>query len=129
MITATILELDTPNKNGRVYSKEVGEQIAHQIQERLRDGVLWGQLNGQDDPGCALDLSKVSHKTVGARVEGTSLVADMELVDTPCGKIARELLAHDTNIGFRPRGTGIVSQDGVISHYVLVSVDLVKDPA
>lgn len=116
-----ILTLGSPNANGRIYTHKVAETI---VKENL-DALL-----GEFAPvGTSVNLQNVSHTISNLAIEGDGLYGDVHIMSTQAGRLLKELLTAEDNIGFRPRGTGFVSDDGVVSEYKLVAIDAVRDPA
>ena len=129
-LTGTFLEADKPNANGRVYPRAVLEDIARQIKEK--DGRVFGQVGFPE--GTSVDLSKVSHIVGDVHVnEQGELIGKIIPLKTPAGEILTSLLEdfkkNKVNYGFRPAGIGKVDENGVVSDYRLISIDLVQNPA
>jgi hypothetical protein len=130
-LTASILEFDTPNKNGRMYPRAVAEAIVQQFTERVRDGAVLGHLGIEQ--GNALHLDRVSHSITAMSIKGKEVIAEVDLLRTPRGeellKLIQAGMLEDGSLGFRPTGTGTVAEDGTISYYRFTSIDAVIDPA
>ena len=62
-----IPNLDAPNLNGRIYTKQLAEQIIKQHSE-----PIFGQIGLPN--GLNQDLSEVTHKVTNLRIEGNDLV-------------------------------------------------------
>lgn len=123
----TILELDTPNANGRTYTAEVGQSIVDQLTKRES---VFGELSMTGtDVDMSVDLQRVSHMITDIRVQDGKLIGTAKILGTPMGNIARQLIEGGINHGFRPRGTGKIGEDGVITEYNIVSIDMVQNPA
>jgi hypothetical protein len=132
-----LLTLNNPNKNGRVYSTEVIQQmldncVNEPILGELASIELYADLNSIEYQ--TVDTSKVSHRIDNVRIEGDNLIGDVTILKTPMGITLIDIL---TNIGleyggFRPRMRGVASLiDNVptITECKLISVDYVNDPA
>lgn len=112
-----ITEVDVPNKNGHIYSTEcvqsfLGKEVLGQI------GMVAGEI----------DLSNVSHKISNLRIEDGFVVGDVTTLNTPQGRLLSDLL-ESTNMCFRMSGYGNIDENGNISEFELISVNLVNDGA
>lgn len=117
MKTVKLLEVNVPSKKGYLFSREVTEQIA-QTEQAL------GTFYDPSSVELTIDLSKVSHIAKNLRLENDVLLADIEPLGTPMGNILKELLTANTKLEFYPRGTGLLAEDGAISDYKLISIDV-----
>jgi hypothetical protein len=136
----TVLHIDHPNRNNRIYSRAVVEsaigQYKKQIEEKQSIGVLTDY--NKDDASCSVDLSKASHIVNSLEIIGDELVADIRELDTPSGKILK-LMMLEEKIVFRPRGLGKITSSApasstfvesqkaihVVSDYELISIDAI----
>ena len=127
-LTANLLYYDQKNLNGRIYTKEMAEKIVEQFENR--DGEMFGEL-GYPDRFEVL-LTQVSHKVEEIHLdeENKAIVGTIKILDTPKGKIVKEMLGTDDYIGItcRPRGSGTVNENSEIEDYTLYSFDLVSGP-
>lgn len=122
-----IQELDTPNKNGRIYRKDVMEKAIEETEQTLIGTI--GMPEGGE-----IDIMKISHKVENLRIEDNFLVGDMTILGTPEGfKLSDMVECHDS-YGFRLAGIGTVkrNEDGVQEvqpDYKIMSVCFTNDPA
>lgn len=105
-----ILEADKPNKNGRVYPREVLQAALANIDQNR---PLLGQIDA--DPTGKLDLDKVSHLVTNLRLEGNDLTAEIQILETPKGKELQKMLKEAV---FRPSGEGQVHDNPDGTHVV-----------
>ena len=126
-IIAKVLQVGVPNRNGRVYPPEAVQAMIEQANKRIAEGTLLGELGEVE--GTSVTLDNVSHIVRGLHLEGDTVVATIELMNTPKGETLRELLKIEGGPVFRTRGTGLVDEHGVVSQYQLISVDAVMDGA
>lgn len=121
--TTEIMKVDAPNFNGRIYPRETMEKA---IQGFMAKPSRLGQI-GMD--GCQIDMSNASHNVENIQIdEDGHVTATIQILETPAGKIARQLLVQP-NTDFRTAGFGNVDKNGVVSDFVLASVNLVEDGA
>lgn len=123
------LEIDTKNKNGRVYPRKVMEQAIRQYnEEKIVPKRAWGQLEHINSPQIQLD--RVSHLITELSLRDNVGWGVAELLDeTPMGRIAIALANRGT-LGMSTRGVGTMQEDGTIDEgYGIAAVDIVADPS
>ena len=125
--TTTILTANSPTINGRIYPKDVLEAIV----ESSKDKEIFGGGPGYDqDPH--ITLTDITHKVTNIRLEGDTLVCDIDLMNTPAGKpivnLAISLNANsldDMGLEVVPSGYGKISDDSVVTDYTLHCVNII----
>lgn len=101
---ATVLRADHPNGNKRIYPKEILEKVIEQFRW---DGIATttGQLGMPQDG--IMRLSEMSHMVINLHMEEDYLVAEIAVMDTPQGKVLKQLLNDNPNtVAFRTMGVG-----------------------
>lgn len=134
-IEGVFAQAETPNRNNRVYPKDVLEKAIHEYgEEYVKNGRALGELNHPDswtvnpDRACIL-IKKLEWN--GNDVYGKAKV----LTDLPCGKIVKGLLDNGVVIGVSTRGAGSLKESGnsgpdiVDQDYVISAVDVVTNPS
>lgn len=113
----------TVNKNQRKYDLPLLELIRDQINSSDPDRNIGTLGTFSSD---AVPLAQAAFLYKNARVEGDSLYAEIELLDTPAGKKLKGMLA---DVVFRPAGIGNLSVSMGIrvvqDDYELVSVNAI----
>jgi hypothetical protein len=120
---------DTPNKNGRIYPREVVEkallEYQKQIDEKRSIGCIWSDDHYQTE---TIDLSKASHIVNSAKLDGNNLIIEAQTLKTPMGEVLAEIIENDKGTvplwGLRPRGFGVLDENKKIGNYELISFDL-----
>jgi hypothetical protein len=116
------------NGNRRVYPKNEIERAVSQANSQLQEGYsIMGEL--QHPNTMTINLDRVSHIITELRVEGANAYGKMKIVDTPCGMIAKALLDGGAKLGVSSRGTGNLSESGVVSNFVFSTIDIVSVPS
>lgn len=102
---------DEENANGRVYSRNLWEKILPDVQERIRDREMVGEL---DHPSGESSAKLISHVMTEATLLSSGEVkVCYEIVDTPQGRILDALHRAGVKIGISSRGEGeLVERDG-----------------
>lgn len=111
-VTSKLFDADKPTVNGRVYPKHVLEKMAADMRERIAKGEVIGSFL---DLG-AEDYTRVheaTHKVTDVGVEDNALVARIEVLPTPQGKILQELVERG-EVFFTSSAEGTIDKDGVV---------------
>jgi len=131
-IKGKLQESDVKNGNGRVYPKEVLQREAEKyLKGPIADNTALGEL---DHPESSIvNLNNVSHNIKRIWWEGNDLMGELELLNTPSGKIAQEIISAGIPLGISSRGMGSVQQIGetveVQDDFELLCWDLVSVPS
>lgn len=116
------------NGNRRVYPKHEIERAVNQANTQLGQGYsIMGEL--QHPNTMVVNLDRVSHIITELRLEGSNAYGKMKIVDTPCGMIAKALLDGGAKLGVSSRGTGNLSESGIVSNFVFSTIDIVSVPS
>lgn len=129
-ITATIITLDTPTKNGRIYTKEVMEKAVNEYNKSIAERKALGEIyvKGSDRVyDTTVDLSNVSHIVDKLEIVDDKVIAEMTVLNTPRGDDLIKLHNNEL-IAFRPRGTGELTSNAAegnntVSNYTMISID------
>tara|TARA_B100000700_G_C15020205_1_gene845306 strand:- start:1138 stop:1764 length:627 start_codon:yes stop_codon:yes gene_type:complete len=121
----------TKNGNGRVYPKNVLEREIEHYQQLVRERRALGELDHPDDS--VINLKNVSHLITKMWWDGDSVMGKIEVLDTPSGKILKDLLSCDIKLGVSSRGMGSVKESmgalTVEDDFQLICFDMVADPS
>ena len=132
-IRGVFMQADIKNRNGRVYpvatlSKEVSRYTTEYINKRR----AFGELGHPDGP--TVNLERVSHMITSLKPEGKNFVGEAKIMDTPYGKIVKNLIDEGAQLGVSSRGMGSIqssSQGNVVGKdfYLATAADIVADPS
>jgi hypothetical protein len=131
-VKGKLQEAEQRNGNGRVYPMEIlKKQVEIYIKGPIASNTAMGEL---DHPEAAIvNLNNVSHNIKRIWWEGNDLMGELELLNTPSGKIAQEIVSAGIPLGISSRGMGSVKQIGVSvevqEDFELVCWDLVSLPS
>ena len=121
----------TQNGNGRVYPKEVLAREIEHYQNLVRDRRALGELDHPDDS--VINLRNASHLITKMWWDGDSVMGKIEVLDTPSGKILKDLLNSGVKLGISSRGMGSVKESmgqlTVEDDFQLICFDMVADPS
>lgn len=120
------LQAGVPTLNGNVYSREVIERMVDDINARSSSRSFFGTIGSWPDAGC-VGVLDASHLVLGARLsEDGRLTLDVEVLDTPKGKMLKDMLSDMSRVDILPHGYGSVSCGSVGTDYKLVSFDIAE---
>lgn len=124
-------EAETRNQNRRVYSRKVLEREVSKLNPLAQGRMLMGELDHSMSEN--INLERVSHLITNLVMERNQVFLEFELLKTPKGLIAKELIEAGVPLGISSRGTGtlIPDDDGFIvgEDYRAITWDLVADPS
>lgn len=133
-IEGIFLQGNQKNRNGRVYRTEtLAREVGRYNEQYVDSGRALGELGHPDGP--TVNLDRVSHKIVSLRQEGNNFIGKAKLLETPMGKIAKNLLDEGVKLGVSSRGVGslketregykLVGEDFMLA----TAADIVADPS
>ena len=132
-IEGVFMESAVKNRNGRVYPTEILEnEVARYNKEYVEKNRAMGELNHPQGP--TVNLDRVSHIIKELKSDGTRIMGKAKIMDTPMGKIAKNLIDEGAKLGVSSRGMGSLKQNKqgvneVQKDFMLAAVDIVADPS
>lgn len=116
------------NHNERVYPVSEIRSAVDFINEQISDDLsICGEL---DHPAeLNINLDRVSHVITSMWMDGPSGMGKLKILSTPMGNIVRTLLESGVKLGVSSRGSGNVSDNGDVSDFQIVTVDIVARPS
>lgn len=131
-IEGIFMEADKDNRNGRRYPKKIlFNEVTRYTKDFVQSNRAMGELGHPDGP--TVNLERVSHIIKKLKLEGNNIVGSAKILDTPYGKIVKNLIDEGVKIGVSSRGMGSLKNvDGVNEvqdDFMLSAVDIVADPS
>ena len=131
-IDGIFMQAEQKNRNGRVYpSKVLMNEVKRYNNEYVKSSRAMGELGHPEGP--QLNLERVSHLIKELRVDGNDIYGRAKILDTPYGKIVKDLVKEGVKIGVSSRGMGSLKQVNGINEvqedFNLAAVDIVADPS
>ena len=132
-IEGVFLQSEIKNRNGRIYPFSVLEkEVGRYNEEYIKTGRALGELGHPDGP--TVNLDRVSHRITSLKAEGTNFMGKAQILATPMGNIARNLLDEGVKLGVSSRGMGSIdrqeSASYVMDDFMLATAaDIVADPS
>jgi len=121
------------NQNGRVYPKDIlMREVKSYKKIQIAEKRALGELDHPESS--VVNLQNVSHNVLDAFFEGDDVIGKVEILDTPAGKILKELLKAGIKLGISSRGLGSVNQIDentvqVGNDFELICWDFVSNPS
>lgn len=127
-LSGIMMMSEVSNGNNRIYQKDELSRVVEEGMSKIRNGhLILGELQHPDN--IAINLQNVSHAITEMRMDGNNVVGKMKLLNTPSGNIARAIMEGGVRLGVSSRGTGSVGNDGRVSGFQFVTVDIVSQPS
>ena len=121
----------TKNGNGRIYRKETLQREVESYQKAIIERRALGELDHPDDS--VINLKNASHLATKMWWNGDSVMAKFEVLDTPSGKILKDLVKAGIKLGISSRGLGSTKQEKgntmVEDDFQLICFDMVSEPS
>jgi hypothetical protein len=132
-IEGVFLQSNLKNRNGRMYPKEVMQkEVARYTKESIDKKRAYGELGHPDGP--TVNLDRVSHMIVGLKEDGDNYIGRAKILDTPMGRIVKELIDEGASLGVSSRGLGSLKERNGINEVqedfmLATAADIVADPS
>jgi len=132
-IEGVMLQADIKNRNNREYPMEVLEPEVKRYSEAfVKQKRAFGELGHPEGP--VINLERVSHMIVDLRREGKNFIGRAKIMDTPYGKIVKNLIDEGAKLGVSSRGMGTLEQKEGRSFVkndfqLATAADIVADPS
>ena len=132
-IRGVFLQAEVKNRNGRIYPMSVLEkEVGRYNKEYVQKNRAFGELGHPDGP--TVNLERVSHMITKLHPDGKNFIGEAKIMDTPYGKIVKNLINEGAKLGVSSRGMGsleprrgaqVVKDD----FYLATAADIVADPS
>ena len=132
-IKGVFMQAEQKNRNGRIYPKNVlDEQVKKYVENYVDQNRAFGELGHPDGP--VVNLERVSHMIKELNEEGNNWIGKAKIMDTPYGKIVKNLIDEGAKLGVSSRGMGSLKNvrgTNVVQDdfYLATAADIVADPS
>ena len=132
-IEGVFLQGAIKNRNGRMYPLQtLSKEVQKYNENYIKKGRAMGELGHPDGP--TINLDRVSHLITSLKQEGNNYVGKARILDTPMGRVAKELLDEGIKLGVSSRGLGSIKEENgvkvVMDDFILATAaDIVADPS
>ena len=132
-IRGVFMQADIKNRNGRIYPVgTLAKEVKRYNEQFINKKRAFGELGHPDGP--TVNLERVSHMITSLKPEGKNFIGEAKIMDTPYGKIVKNLIDEGAQLGVSSRGMGSLqsgSQGNVVGKdfYLATAADIVADPS
>lgn len=132
-IEGTFLQGDIKNRNGRIYEfKMLKDKVEQYRKEFVEQKRAFGELGHPDGP--TINLERVSHMIVELAPDGKNFYGKAKIMDTPYGKIVKNLMDEGAKLGVSSRGVGSLEEKQGANYVkddfrLSTAADIVADPS
>jgi len=132
-IRGIFMQADVKNRNGRVYPMDILEkEVTKYNKNFIRENRAFGELGHPEGP--TVNLERVSHMITELHPDGKNFIGEAKIMDTPMGKIVKNLMDEGCKLGVSSRGMGSLQQRNGANYvkddfYLATAADIVADPS
>ena len=132
-IKGIFMQGEIKNRNNRIYPVQVlSEQVDKYKKNYIDKNRAYGELGHPSGP--TINLERVSHMITDLKKEGNNYIGEAKIMDTPYGKIVKNLMDEGAKLGVSSRGMGSLKQNGnsqVVQkdYHLATAADIVADPS
>ena len=132
-IKGIFMQADVKNRNGRVYPSEILQrEVVRYNREFINKNRAFGELGHPEGP--TVNLERVSHMVKALYPDGKNFMGEAKILDTPYGKIVKNLIDEGAKLGVSSRGMGTLYQKNGANYvkddfYLATAADIVADPS
>lgn len=128
-LNGCFMQAEIRNRNNRIYPlSEMTNAVADFNRRIMENNGIVGEA---DHPADRLTpaIERASHIITELHMDGNNAHGKIKILDTPYGRIIKEII----NAGYKPavssRGAGNVDEEGIVSGFILSTIDVVLDPS
>ena len=132
-IEGIFLQSDMENRNHRIYPLNLLQrEVARYNKDYIKESRAVGELGHPDTPN--INYERVSHKILSLEQDGKNFIGKAKIIDTPFGKIVKNLMDENIKIGVSSRGMGSLkpmkeAQMVQDDYFLATAADIVADPS
>jgi hypothetical protein len=130
-LTGLMQQANVRNGNGRVYPSKTLMREVKNYQKIVKERRALGELDHPETS--VVNLSNASHLVTEIWADGDKVMCKIEVLNTPSGRVLKELISSGVKLGISSRGMGSVREDSgntmVEDDFQLICFDMVSDPS
>lgn len=132
VLTGLLAEAEVFNRNNRRYPYGVLSKEVNRLQESIKGRKLIGELDHPSSP--TVNLKNAACVITELYMDGNKVLGNVELLNTPAGKVAQDLVNDGIVFGMSSRATGTLiplaeGMTEVGDNLMVVCWDIVADPS
>lgn len=134
IVTGVLQRANEKNQNGRIYPENILKREVDKYKGReIKENRAYGELDHPESS--VVELKNTSHIIRDVWWNGKDVVGKVEILNTPSGRILKELIEAGCTVGISSRGMGSVRQikeDGTVAvenDFDLICWDFVSNPS
>lgn len=119
---------DVRNQNQRVYpAREISRAVNEMNKKIQATNGIFGE--GDHPEELSINIDRISHVITEVWMENADGYGKLRVLETPIGNIVKTLLQSGVKLGVSSRGSGNVGDNGTVSDFEIVTVDIVVQPS
>jgi|TARA_B100001996_G_scaffold283520_1_gene223806 hypothetical protein len=132
-IQGVFMQGNIKNRNGRVYPTDVLENEVKRYSEKfIEKNRAYGELGHPEGP--TVNLDRVSHMVTSLQRDGDDFIGEAKIMNTPMGKIVKNIIDEGGTLGVSSRGMGSLEQKNGANYVkkdfmLAAAADIVADPS
>ena len=132
-IKGIFMQGNIKNRNGRVYPTEVLEKEVKRYNDKfIENNRAYGELGHPEGP--TVNLDRVSHMVTSLERDGDNFIGEAKIMNTPMGKIVKNIMDEGGTLGVSSRGMGSLEQKNGANYVkkdfmLAAAADIVADPS
>ena len=130
-LTGVMQRANHLNGNGRIYSRPILEREVENYGKLVRERRALGELDHPD--AAVINLAAACHLVTEVWWDGDAVMGKVQVLNTPSGKILKELVSSGVKLGISSRGMGSVHESNgqtiVEDDFQLICFDFVSEPS
>jgi hypothetical protein len=134
IVTGVLQRANEKNQNGRIYPENIlKREVDKYMGREIKENRAYGELDHPESS--VVELKNTSHIIRDVSWNGKDVVGKVEILNTPSGRILKELIEAGCTVGISSRGMGSVRQikeDGTVAvenDFDLICWDFVSNPS
>ena len=132
-IEGIFLMCDQKNRNGRVYTFDMMNKKVNEYNNSfVKQKRAFGELGHPEGP--TINLERVSHMITDLYSDKKNFIGRAKIMDTPYGKIVKNLIDEGAKLGVSSRGIGSLEEKNGVNYVkddyqLATAADIVADPS
>ena len=130
-LTGVMQRSDTENGNGRIYPHHILAREIENYKKLVRENRAVGECDHPEDN--VINLKNVSHIVTDIWWNGKDVMGKIKVLDTPSGKIIKDLINGGVTLGISSRALGSIREENgktiVEDDLQLLCFDAVSEPS